>query len=154
MRKISKNHDFSIPYNAKYNCLYLENLHGNLYYYYHFREQLLQKINESTPVSCRRKFDFNDLWDPVKYYMQYSRPCTMYTQSYRGYKTTMITEWMVMLDFICMDLLSRSDRGGSEKFKMKIHVSSGFRTQAPPPHDRWISSSDCSATTPWWCSVV
>ena len=35
VRKILKNHDFPIPYNAKYNCLYLENLPGNLYFYYH-----------------------------------------------------------------------------------------------------------------------
>ena len=28
-------------------------------------EKPITKINEITPVSCRRKFDFNDLWDPV-----------------------------------------------------------------------------------------
>ena len=28
-------------------------------------EQLLHKLDELTAVSCRRKFDFNNLWDPA-----------------------------------------------------------------------------------------
>ena len=34
---------------------------------------------------------------------------------------------MVMLDIISMDNTEMSERGGSEKFKMKIYVSSGIR---------------------------
>ena len=30
-----------------------------------FMKQLLKKINEITPVSCIRKFDFDNLWDQV-----------------------------------------------------------------------------------------
>ena len=33
-----------------------------------------------------------------------------------------------MLDFIYMGYADSSERGGSEKFKMKIYVSSGIRT--------------------------
>ena len=29
-------------------------------------EPAIKKINEITPVSCRQKFDFNNLWDPVQ----------------------------------------------------------------------------------------
>ena len=37
-------------------------------------------------------------------------------------------------------------RGVSEKFKMKIYVSSGIRTHALPFHDRKVSALDRSAT--------
>ena len=53
---------------------------------------------------------------------------------------------MVMLDFIYMgsaDLFGTAERGGSEKFKMKIYVSSGILT---PVHDRKVSALDRSAT--------
>ena len=38
--------------------------------------------------------------------------------------------------------LTCSVRGGSEKFKMKIHVSSGIRTNTTPVHDRKVSAFD------------
>ena len=50
-----------------------------------------------------------------------------------GYKTTMTTgEWSCLISFAWAPL-SCSERRGSEKFKMKIYVSSGIRTHATPP---------------------
>ena len=37
---------------------------------------------------------------------------------------------MVMLDFICMDSAELFGTGGTEKFKMKIYISSGIRALA------------------------
>ena len=53
---------------------------------------------------------------------------------------------MVMLDFIYMAPLTCSEQGGSEKFKMKIYVSSGIRTHTTLVHDRKASALDRSAT--------
>ena len=50
--------------------------------------------------------------------------------------------------------LTCSERGGSEKFKMKIHVSSGIRTHTTPVHDRKCRALDRSAMRAWWWSVV
>ena len=36
--------------------------------------------------------------------------------------------------------LTCSERGGSEKFKMKIYVSSGIRTHTTPVHDRKVTA--------------
>ena len=60
----------------------------------------------------------------------------LYDQSYLGSKATMTTgEWSCLISF-AWDLLTCSKgRGGSEKFKMKIFVSSGIRTHASPRHD-------------------
>ena len=38
--------------------------------------------------------------------------------------------------------LTFSERGGSEKIKMKIYVSSGIRTHTMPVHDRKVSALD------------
>ena len=53
---------------------------------------------------------------------------------------------MVMLDFIYMGSATCFERGGSEKFKMKIYVSSGIRTHTTPVHERKLSALDRSAT--------
>ena len=38
--------------------------------------------------------------------------------------------------------LTSSERGGREKFKMKIYVSSGIQTHTTPVHDRKVSALD------------
>ena len=54
----------------------------------------------------------------------------LYDQSYLGSKTTKTTgEWSCLISFAWDPLTCSERRGGSEKFKMKIFVSSGIRTQ-------------------------
>ena len=71
----------------------------------------------------------------------------LYDQSYLGYKTTMTSgEWSCLISFT-WNLLTCSERRGSEQFKMKKkNVSRGIRTQATPFHDRKVSALDRSAT--------
>ena len=60
----------------------------------------------------------------------------LYDQSYLGSKTTMTTgEWSCLISFAWDPLTCSERRRGSEKFKMKIYVSSGIRTHASPRHD-------------------
>ena len=60
----------------------------------------------------------------------------LYDQSYLGSKTTMTTgEWSCLIWFAWDPLTCSERRGGSEKFKMKIYVSSGIGTHASPRHD-------------------
>ena len=60
----------------------------------------------------------------------------LYDQSYLGSKTTMTTGELSCLISFAWDPLTCSERRrGSEKFKMKIYVSSGIRTHASPRHD-------------------
>ena len=54
-------------------------------------------------------------------------------------------EWSCLISFTWA-LLTCSERGGSEKFKMKIYVSSGIRTHTPPVHDRKVGALDRSVT--------
>ena len=57
-----------------------------------------------------------------------------------GLKTTMTSgEWTCFISFATAPLTC-SERGGSEKFKMKIYVSSGIRTHTPPVHDRKVTA--------------
>ena len=52
----------------------------------------------------------------------------LYDKSYLGSKTTMTSgEWTCLISFATAPLTC-SERGGSEKFKMKIYVSRGIRT--------------------------
>ena len=80
----------------------------------------------------------------VYIYLQYSFKAilqvliykALYDKSYLGSKTTMTSgEWTCLISFATAPLTC-SERGGSEKFKMKIYVSSGIRTLTPPVHDR------------------
>ena len=65
---------------------------------------------------------------------------TLYDKSYQGSKTTMTSgEWTCLISFATAPLTC-SERGGSEKFKMKIYVSSGIRTHTPPVHDRKVAA--------------
>ena len=78
---------------------------------------------------------------PLKLYCRY-----LYDLSYLESKTTMTTgEWSCLISFTWAPLTC-SERGGSEKFKMKIYVSSGIRTHTAPVHDRKVSALDRSAT--------
>ena len=54
-------------------------------------------------------------------------------------------EWSCLGSFTCA-LLTCSEWGGSEKFNMKIYVSSGIRTHTMPVHDRKVSALDRSVT--------
>ena len=47
---------------------------------------------------------------------------------------------MDMLESFATAPFTCSERGGSEKFKMKIYVSSGIRTHITPVHDRTVSA--------------
>ena len=70
----------------------------------------------------------------------------LYDSSYLESKTTMTTgEWSSFISFTWAPLTC-SERGGSEKVKMKIYVSSGIRTQTTPVNDRKVSALDRSAT--------
>ena len=53
-------------------------------------------------------------------------------------------EWSCLISFTWAPLTC-SERGGSEKFKMKIDVSRGIRTHTAPVHDRKVSALDRSA---------
>ena len=50
-----------------------------------------------------------------------------------------------MLDFIYMGSDDLFGTGRSEKFKMKIYVSSGIRTHTTPVHDMKVRALDRSA---------
>ena len=64
----------------------------------------------------------------------------LYDKSYLGSKTTMtLGEWTCLISFATAPLTC-SERGRSEKFKMKIYVSSGIRTHTLPVHDRKVAA--------------
>ena len=64
----------------------------------------------------------------------------LYDKSCLGSKTTKTSgEWTCLISFATAPLTC-SERGGCEKFKMKIYVSSGIRTHAPPVHDRNVAA--------------
>ena len=64
----------------------------------------------------------------------------LYDKSYLGSKTTMTSgEWTCLISFATAPLTC-SERGGSEKFKIEIYVSSGIRTHALPVHDRKVAA--------------
>ena len=64
----------------------------------------------------------------------------LYDKSYLGSKTTMTSGELTCLISFATAPLTCSERGGSEKFKMKIYVSSGIRTHTPPVHDRKVAA--------------
>ena len=69
---------------------------------------------------------------------EYTKPCVI--NCIWGLKTTMTSgEWTCLISFATAPLTC-SERGGSEKFKMKIYVSSGIRTHTPPVHDRKVTA--------------
>ena len=77
---------------------------------------------------------------PVKAILQVLIYKALYDKSYLGSKTTMTSgEWTCLISFATAPLTC-SEGGGSEKFKMKIYVSSAIRTHAPPVHDRNVAA--------------
>ena len=88
------------------------------------------------------------LFYTLKLYCGYknTRPCMI--NRIWVLKTTMTTcELFCLMPFAWLRWAVRNG-GGSEKFKMKIFVSSRIRIQAMPLHDRWISALDRSAMLP------
>ena len=82
----------------------------------------------------------NDHNDNLKAILQVLIYKALYDKSYLGSKTTMTSgEWTCLISFATAPLTC-SERGGSEKFKMKIYVSSGIRTHTPPVHDRKVTA--------------
>ena len=62
----------------------------------------------------------------------------LHDKLYLESKTTMTTgEWSCLISFTWAPLTC-SKRGGNEKFKMKIYVSSGIRTHNASVHDRKV----------------
>ena len=77
---------------------------------------------ESVGLLCVYFFRFLKLY--CRY--EYTKPCKI--NCILGLKTTMNSgEWTCLISFATAPL-NCSERGGSEKFKMKIYVSSGIRT--------------------------
>ena len=77
---------------------------------------------------------------------EYTKPCM--NNRIWGLKTMTSGEW-TLISFATAPLTC-SERGGSEKSKMKIYVSSGIRTHTTPVNDGKVSALDCSATRAWW----
>ena len=81
-----------------------------------------------------------DSWMYLKAILQVLIYKALYDKSYLGSKTTMTSgEWTCLISFATAPLTC-SERGGSEKFKMKIYVSSGIRTHTPQVHDRKVAA--------------
>ena len=75
----------------------------------------------------------------------------LYDKSYLGSKTTMTSgEWTCLISFATAPLTCY-ERGGSEKFKMKIYVSGGIRTYTPPVHDRKVAAP--KTARPRWLDI-
>ena len=84
-------------------------------------------------IFVNSKIDYKDRLKAILQVLIYK---ALYDKSYLGSKTTMTSgEWTCLISFATSPLTC-SERGGSKKFKMKIYVSSGIRTHAPPVHDR------------------
>ena len=78
--------------------------------------------------------------DYLKLYCRYEyrKPCMI--NFIWGLKTTMTSgEWTCLISFATAPLTC-SERGRSEKFKMKMYVSSGIRTYTPLVHDRKVTA--------------
>ena len=69
---------------------------------------------------------------------EYTKPCMI--NCIWGLKTTMTSGESTCLISFATAPLTCSERGGSEKFKMKMHVSSGIRTHTTPVHDRKVTA--------------
>ena len=84
--------------------------------------------------------NWQTLYPSLKAILQVLIYKALYDKSYLGSKTTMTSgEWTCLISFATAPLTC-SERGGSEKFKMKIYVSSGIRTHTPPVHDTKVAA--------------
>ena len=104
-------------------------------------------IRNNTFLRVTLAFDFKP-WkssmctqmDGLKAILQVLIYKALFDKSYLGSKITMTSgEWTCLISFATAPLIC-SERGGSEKFKMKIYVSSGIRTHTPPVHDRKVAA--------------
>ena len=94
------------------------------------------KLNTCNTVVFINEYWCSVSWTPLKAILRLFIYKALYDQSYLGSKTTMTTcEWSCLISFALDPLTCSERRGGSEKFKMKIYVSSGIRTHASPRHD-------------------
>ena len=100
----------------------------------------LKDFNVSTDLSCFVSFVcclFGWFFKAILQVLIYK---ALYDKSYLGSKTAMTSgEWTCLISFATAPLTC-SERGGSEKFKMKIYVSSGIRTHTPPVNDRKVAA--------------
>ena len=69
---------------------------------------------------------------------EYTNPCMI--NCIWGLKTTMTSGESTCLISFATAPLTCSERGGSEKFKMKIYGSSGIRTHTTPVNDRKVTA--------------
>ena len=69
---------------------------------------------------------------------EYTNPCMI--NCIWGLKTTMTSGESTCLISFTWAQLTCSERGGNEKFKMKIYVSYGIRTHTTPVHDRKVTA--------------
>ena len=98
-----------------------------------YRNAYVLGATAETDVKSRVMFSFKAILQVLIYK-------ALYDKSYLGSKTTMTSgEWTCLISFATAPLTC-SERGGSEKFKMKIYVSSGIRTHTPPVHDRNVAA--------------
>ena len=102
---------------------------------------LAQLLLQSACISmCIHMYNWNIVVCYVKAILQLLIYKALYDKSYLGSKTSMTSgEWTCLILFATAPLTC-SERGGSEKFKMKIYVSSGIRTHTPPVHDRKVAA--------------
>ena len=85
---------------------------------------------------CRIKSVIFTCWPHLKLYCRYlyTRPC-MINHIWGLKQLWLQVNGHALISFATAPLTC-SERGGSEKFKMKIYASSGIRTHTPPVHDR------------------
>ena len=138
------NYYFSTTYNGHFPLR-----HGGKYVYFcttwrknnisNHLKYFLRQINYS--VVCFQGYDsLKQIIILLKAILQVLIYKALYDKSYLGSKTTMTSgEWTCLISFATAPLTC-SERGGSEKFKMKIYVSSGIRTHTPPVHDRKVAA--------------
>ena len=96
-----------------------------------------QKLAESQMAKVEEALDGSYEFKAILQVLVYK---ALYDKSYLGSKTTMTSgEWTCLISLATAPLTC-SERGGSEKFKMKIYGSSGIRTHTPPVHDRKVAA--------------
>ena len=104
---------------------------------------LLKKTNTFCTPKCKKKIIIicsDNVLTIIKAILQVFIYKALYDKSYLGSKTTMTSgEWTCLISFATAPLTC-SERGRSEKFKMKIYVSSGIRTHTQPVHDRKVAA--------------
>ena len=105
-----------------------------------FADVHFQDFTVRTLITVSNRYFLSTALKLIKAILQVLIYEALYDKSYLGSKTTMTSgEWTCLISFATAPLTC-SERGGSEKFKMKIYVSSGIRTHTPPVHDREVAA--------------